>query len=196
MTSAAAARLDVISLHRLLGNRLRQVWPHLAGLPLPQLLDALVELLPLIANEFGDAAAALASDWYEDAREQAEVRGSFTPVLAALPGIARFEALARWGVDPIIKRGDPESAKALIEGGMRRIVSNVHRETIMQSSIADPAALGWRRLGRGETCDFCQMLIGRGAVYTDRTVRFEAHDSCRCIAAPSWRSDRKPRRRP
>ena len=193
MTSAAEARLDVIGLHRLLGNRLRELWPLLVRLPLPELLDALIDLLPMVADEFGDAAAALAADWYVDARERADVPGRFTPVLAPLPGIARFEALARWGVDPIIKRQDPDAAAALIEGGMRRIVSNVHRETVMQSSTADPAALGWRRLGRGDTCDFCRKLIGRGAVYTDLTVRFEAHDSCKCIAAPSWRSDRKRR---
>lgn len=186
MAGESAARLDVVALHRLLGNRLRTIWPQLAALPLPELLAALMELLPSIAEEFGDAAATLASDWYEDAREKAEAPGRFAPILAPLPGLARFEALSRWGVDPIIKRDDPEAAKALIEGGMRRIVSNVHRETIMASAIADPAAKGWKRYGQGETCDFCRMLIGRGAVYTATSVRFKSHDNCACIAGPVW----------
>ena len=186
MAGESAARLDMVALHRLLGNHLRTIWPQLAALPLPELLAALMELLPSIAEEFGDAAATLASDWYEDAREKADAPGRFAPILAPLPGLARFEALSRWGVDPIIKRDDPEAARALIEGGMRRIVSNVHRETIMASAIADPAAKGWKRYGHGETCDFCRMLIGRGAVYTDKSVRFKSHDNCRCTAAPEW----------
>ena len=196
MTVAAEARLDLISLNDEMGRELRRLWPMLRGLPMAQLLEALYELLPVIADEYGTGAVALAADWYADQRAAVEVAGVARVVPASLPPLARFEALARWGVDPIIKRSDHVAAEALIEGGMKRTVSNMHRETVMQTAIADPAAMGWRRLGRGETCDFCRLLIGRGAVYTQSTVRFESHDSCRCIAAPSWRSDRKTPIRP
>jgi hypothetical protein len=30
------------------------------------------------------------------------------------------------------------------------------------------------------------MLIGRGAVYTEASVDFEAHDHCHCGAEPAW----------
>jgi hypothetical protein len=55
----------------------------------------------------------------------------------------------------------------------------------MGSSIADPKARGWMRVGSGR-CDFCRMLIGRGAVYTESTVDFHAHDHCGCGATPAW----------
>jgi hypothetical protein len=31
------------------------------------------------------------------------------------------------------------------------------------------------------------MLLGRGAVYTEASADFEAHDHCNCGAAPAWR---------
>src|SRR5450756_974958 len=50
-------------------------------------------------------------------------------------------------------------------------------------SVADRRARGWARAGTGR-CDFCAMLIGRGAVYTEATANFETHDHCGCVAVP------------
>ncbi len=56
----------------------------------------------------------------------------------------------------------------------------------MQSAIADPEAAGWQRVGDGDSCGFCLMLISRGAVYTSESVKFGAHDWCNCQAGPSF----------
>lgn len=68
---------------------------------------------------------------------------------------------------------------------MQRRISNVARDTVTQTSVADPRTDGWMRVGVGQ-CSFCQMLIGRGAVYTESTVNFGAHDHCKCQAAPAF----------
>lgn len=152
-----------------------------------QIRDFLMEVLPLVGQNYGDAAAALAAAWFEDAREKAGAPGSFSAVIAPDVTPKRWEALARWGVDPLFK-GDPDaaSALALVKGGLQRTVADQHRVTIGRSAIADPAAKGWKRVGRGDTCDFCAMLIGRGAVYTRASVRFKSHDNCSCAARPIW----------
>jgi hypothetical protein len=146
---------------------------------------ALRDVLPALVETYGAAAAALTADWYDDLREEAEVKGRFTAIPADL-GDLGADALAGWGVGPLYQaEPDWASATTLIEGGLQRRIANASRETVIGSSIADPAARGWKRVGVGG-CDFCRLLIGRGAVYTESTVEFESHDHCRCASAPAW----------
>lgn len=148
--------------------------------------DGLRDLLPRLTLVYGEAAAALAADWYDDLRDAADVRGRFTPVLADLPDRGRTDALAGWAVAPPYA-AEPDFATTLVKvaGGLQRIIANADRQTIAASSIADRGARGWARAGAGE-CEFCQMLIGRGAVYTEATADFESHDRCGCVAVPAW----------
>lgn len=148
--------------------------------------DGLMDLLPQFVAVYGAAAATLAADWYDDMRDQAEARGRFTAIPADLPNQGRTDALARWGVEPLYG-AEPDFATTLVKvgGGLQRIIANADRETVMGSAVADPRSRGWARAGDGE-CDFCQMLIGRGAVYTEATADFESHDHCGCIAVPEF----------
>lgn len=61
------------------------------------------------------------------------------------------------------------------------------RDTTMATVRADPRITHWRRVSGGKTCDFCAMLISRGAVYKETTVDFRAHDHCGCVAEPEYR---------
>lgn len=187
MASTAEHRQGLIDLTRLAGADLRRFWAEVQGLPPATVRDALMDVLPLLAGQYGGAAAALAADWYDELREQAAARGLFLATPAALPGTARFEALARWGVDPLF-RPEPDSAAALtlIQGGLQRTIADAHRLTIVESSLADPAATGWRRIGQGHNCGFCNLLISRGAVYREKSVTFKSHDHCNCIAGPEF----------
>lgn len=146
--------------------------------------DGLMDVLPRLTVIYGDAAATLAADWYEELREQAERPGRFTPVLAELPDRGRTDALARWGVTPLFQ-AEPDWSMALtyISGGLQRIIANADRGTIQASSVADRRARGWARAGVGD-CDLCTLLLGRGAVYTEATSQFETHDRCGCIGVP------------
>jgi hypothetical protein len=84
-------------------------------------------------------------------------------------------------------QAEPDFPTTLVKvaGGLQRIIANADRQTIQASSIADPGARGWAREGSGN-CDFCAMLIGRGAVYTEATADFDSHDHCGCIAVPAF----------
>lgn len=152
--------------------------------------DALAVELSALTESYGSAAASLGADWYDDLREEAEVRGRFRAIVANLPDAGRIQALAGWAVGPLFG-ADPDGAAALdrAAGGLQRIIFDADRETVMRSSIADPAAVGWQRTGEG-ACPFCRMLIGRGAVYSESTVTFKSHDNCRCGALPDFDSPR------
>ena len=63
------------------------------------------------------------------------------------------------------------------------------RQTIIDTVASDERALGWARATSADACSFCAMLAGRGPVYREETVGFEAHDHCSCAAEPIYRRD-------
>lgn len=187
MSAAAEARQALIDLTTLTTRELRGLWRSLAGLPPGEFRDALMVALPALGEEYGHAAGTLAADWYDDLREASGVRGRFVAEPAEPVGLARWESLVRWGLEPLFReQSDPEASLTLIEGGLQRTVADQHRLTVVESTQRDPQAKGWRRVGVGASCGFCRMLIDRGAVYTDASVTFRSHDHCNCAASPTW----------
>lgn len=144
---------------------------------------ALRDLLPAIVQQYGAAGAAMASEWYDDAREKAGVGGSFSsiPLDAEDRGA---QALVGWALRTAT---DDASLQTLILGGVQRRIADHVRGTLTGSSVADPGARGWRRVGDGSSCSFCSMLLGRGFVYVEATASFQSHDNCGCSAEPEWR---------
>ena len=162
----------------------------LAGVDDSQAIRALLAAsLPDLVSTYGAAAATLAADHYELLRETERITGRHMATPATLPGRGRTDSLAGWAVRGL---ADPvTSPLKLAAGGLHRIIANASRETLMDSTLADPQALGWQRVGAGE-CSFCSMLIARGAVYTRRSVNFGAHDNCNCSAVPAWGGRPRP----
>lgn len=144
--------------------------------------EALRDLLPGLVDAYGAAAATIAADWYDDLRDETGVRGRFTAIPAEIADTGT-QALVGWA---LAEATDLPSFQTLILGGTQRRIANFSRLTVSGSSVADPGAVGWKRVGLGR-CDFCRMLIGRGAVYREATAAFQAHDHCGCGAEPAWR---------
>ena len=142
---------------------------------------ALRDILPGLIDTYGAAAGTLAADWYDELRDKVGVPGSFQAIPADIPD-SGAQALVGWAK---AQSTDYAAFQGLILGGLQRRIANFSRSTITGSSIADPAAVGWQRVGSGR-CEFCAMLIGRGAVYTEATADFRSHDHCHCSAAPAF----------
>jgi hypothetical protein len=180
-TASLQLRSAVSGLTVLADNDLAALWRQVSDAV--QARDALQDVLPSLVDTYGAAAATLAADWYDELRDKLGVAGRFTAIPAAIddPGA---DVLARWGVAPLFG-ADPDwsAAQTLIAGGLQRRIANAARLTVTGSSVSDPKARGWRRVGSGG-CDFCSMLLGRGAVYSEATADFAAHDHCRCGAEP------------
>jgi hypothetical protein len=148
--------------------------------------EALLDLLPGVIETYGLAAATLAADYYDDSRARRNIRGRFTAIIPDM-GDMGAEELARWGVGPLFQANpDWATAQTLIDGGLQRRVANYSRDTITESAVEDPQARGWQRVTSGGSCDFCTMLAGRGAIYTESSSDFESHDHCNCSAEPAW----------
>lgn len=154
------------------------LWRSVGGDPV-----ALGEVLAELVQSYGDAAAAAAATWYDEVRTDAGVTPGFQAVLPE-PREPGTYALVGWAAD---QANSADSFRSLIGGGVQRRITNYSREVLTTSSVRDPRARGWMRVGAG-ACDFCAMLISRGAVYTKESVRFASHDSCHCGVAPAWSS--------
>lgn len=148
---------------------------------------ALEEILPALLRSYGTAAAAVAAEWYDEARRAARVAEPFTALPKDL-GDQGADALAGWATST---GTDLDAVRSLVDGGAQRRVLAWSRETVMGASMADPAAEGWQRVGVG-SCPFCAMLIGRGAVYTESSATFASHDHCHCSAAPAFTGRPRP----
>lgn len=146
-------------------------------------LEPLSDVLPGLVDTYGAAAATYAADWYDDLRDERSIRGRFTAIPADIPDPGAT-ALIGWATHTAT---DLDAMRVLVQGGTQRRIANFSRLTVSRSSIADPRARGWERVGDGKSCEFCSMLLSRGAVYTEATADFDAHDSCGCSAAPAWR---------
>jgi hypothetical protein len=93
--------------------------------------------------------------------------------------VALKTAASHQGVAPEVAMAN---ALTQTQGSMTRLVLNGGRETVLGTVAADPQAVGFQRVLGGRGCDFCRLLAGRGAVYTEDTAGFDAHDRCGCSA--------------
>lgn len=188
----AAHRAELKLLTGLASRDLSLIWKRFNLADAAGVRDGLAAILPDLVAMYGAAAATLGADWYDEVRAAADVDGRFTAVAATLPDVGRTDALAGWAVAPLFSATpDPVSALTLVTGGLQRIVADADRQSVMLSSIRDPAAHGWQRVAAGG-CAFCSMLAGRGTVYAESSASFASHDHCHCHAAPAFRGEARP----
>lgn len=79
-----------------------------------------------------------------------------------------------------------------LTGAMQRQAMAGGRATIANTIEESDTIVGWRRVVDADPCAFCAMLASRGAVYNERTVRFEAHDHDECTFAPLYEHEDEP----
>lgn len=155
--------------------------------------DALLSFLPDLVQTYGEIGAAYAADFYEELRDSSpDVRRPYTAVLPddVVP-VEQIEASTRWALGPLWTAQDDlalavEAAFANLSGAANRLTLIPARDTVRENAARDPESIGWRRVGNGDSCAFCRMLIGRGNVYSADTARFASHDHCDCLAEPAW----------
>lgn len=86
-----------------------------------------------------------------------------------------------------------------VDGIATRLVTDVGRGAVLGAVAEDQQATGWVRIAAANACAFCRMLAQRGPVYTEGTAGFQAHDHCKCVAAPifegeAWEPDERVQR--
>lgn len=150
--------------------------------------DALLDFFPELVQAYGDAAALLAADFYDELRDVPPSASRFRAVLADPPDSAQARASARWGLGPLFTaQPDPTQALLNLAGSAQRLVLQSGRDTVFTASNRDPVRTAFARIPVGKTCPFCTMVASRGFVYGSAERAGESntwHDDCDCVIVP------------
>lgn len=155
----------------------------------PDLVQAaLFEYIPALCAEYGDMAATIAADWFEQMRSAEGVSGSFKAPLAAVVPLAQVKDRLGFATRPAgpLWTGDSATLTKFLSIMTNEYVLQPGRDTVMQAAHKDNAA--YARVPEPGACDFCIMLASRGFVYSQATVgdTVKFHGHCRCNAVPVW----------
>lgn len=145
----------------------------------------LLDTVPGVSAFYSEASAALAADFYDDARVGAPGRFAAAPVV--LDRTVKIRRGVVWASEPL-SLDDAEAAEARMAVLLRSEMTRPYRDTIITNRRQDKACVGWKRITRGAaSCGFCRALADRGAVYKKETAHFASHDSCLCTCAPVFK---------
>lgn len=156
--------------------------------------------LPLV-NAYHGLSATLAAAYFEMFRAAENVGGTATPRMPDPPDSEMVRGtLHLVGMDmtrnALLAGQPPQQAMrtALVRtsGTVTRFVLAGGRDTVIMSSAEDRRARGWARVTDSNPCAFCLTLASRGAVFSEDTADFRAHDACGCTAQPVYQDDALP----
>lgn len=146
--------------------------------------DALLGFLPVLTAQYGDVAATLAADWYEETRASSGAVGRFRALAAPSVPAGAVEAKVRylaghlWTPEPVAMLGGLLTAadKYVKQPGRDTMALNAKREGVR-----------WARVPTGsKTCSFCLVLASRDAVFLSKeSAKYDKsgekyHGKCDC----------------
>lgn len=150
---------------------------------------ALDRYVPQLVQAYGESAALVAADYYDELRSKASAPGAFLARMADPAPIEQVRGANRWAVGPLAAADTRQALANVLQAG-RRLVVQPARATIAHSATLDPAGPGWARVPTGsKTCAFCLMLASRGPVYGTAAAAGRMHDyhaDCDCQPTPTW----------
>lgn len=173
-------------------DAMESLWRSVTRLSTPQeQRDALLELVPALAGEYGDVAAAAAAQWYEESRRM--VLGDDDGFVATLgPGFPSraVQDSIRWKAG--VLWDDPGQMRVFLSSALDRWVKYSGRMTVIENTGRDPKATRWALVPRGKTCAWCTMLASRDWAYTSEdTAKASMHPHCDCQPVPLWDARRE-----
>lgn len=145
--------------------------------------DELLEVVPALVREYGDVAATVAAEWYEEVRA-GQVGGTYAARLGESIPDAAPEASVRYAAGHLFT-DVPEQALAVLTGSLQRHVLYSGRDTVARNVQLDPAKPRYGRVPTGPvTCAWCSIMASRGFVYhTEGRAGEDFHDDCDCAVA-------------
>lgn len=183
-------------LRKLALAELQGFWATLDKSDVDKVRRALEEFMPLLVKHYGEIAAVVAADFYDDLRSASSVRGRFAAVMAQAADDGQVQASSRWALGSLLGANpDAVAAFGSLSTVADKFVLGQGRDTIAESVRRDPARARWARIPHGDTCAFCVMLASRGAVYASEASAgtfAKFHGKCDCTPTPFWDGDPYP----
>lgn len=138
--------------------------------------EALEAFWPTLIGRYGEVAATLAADRFE------EITG-LDAVMVRPVDAERANGRMRWAMGQAFD-GNPSASLALLVGLVDELVKQPGRSSLVASAAEH--GLAFARVPVGKTCAFCLMLASRGFAYESRASageRRKFHGDCDCRVA-------------
>lgn len=148
----------------------------------------LFDYIPVLVSQYGDMAAGVAADWFEELRASEGVRGRFVAPLA--PSVPDEVVKGRLGFatrpDGPLFLGQTDALTGFLGLMVNEYALQPGRDTVIEAAREDNAA--YARIPEPGACKFCLMLASRGFVYSKESAgqSKKFHGKCRCNAMPVW----------
>lgn len=146
--------------------------------------DALLKFVPALTTQYGEAAATIAAEWYEEVNPKRA--GRVSAVLAPPVDTAAVEAKVHY-LAGHLWTPEPTAIRGPLEVAVDKYVLQPSRNTVVLNSERD--GVRWARVPTGaKPCAFCLVLASRGAIYrTEQSAGGDEnryHGDCRCLPTP------------
>jgi hypothetical protein len=181
------------AIRRLSADEVASLWATLDLEDVEATKVALLRVMPSIVFKYGDMAAAIAADLYDEWRSTVREAGKYRALMADIADVSKVEASTRYAVGGLYRDPmDAASVLALLQSDVvERHSLNAGRETIALNVQQDPARPRWARVPVGVTCKWCLMLGSRGfkpglGYRSEITAAAGSHGNCDCILAPEF----------
>lgn len=157
--------------------------------------DGLLAVTAALVARYGPAAESVAAEWWETLRDRSAPGGSAGAVLGDLDSLTAVTvARVRADAAGALWTATPDRAVVTATQLVGWAVGQAGRNTIVESTVRDPADARWARVPSGAaTCAWCLMLASRGAVYLSDDSARGFHPDCDCVPTPVWPGDGLPR---
>lgn len=179
---------------------LRRVWPLLDYSRLDQTYGPWSDSVENVVRRYERESLERTSKYMDDFYAHERIGDAPLMPLITLPeerfhaslhstSVAGAKKATALGVSPQITM-----SKSFVKSSqaMTRFIRDAAREQVRVTSLSDNRLGAWERVGTGDTCGFCLMLISRGAVYSKGSVRFASHTNCNCEVQPAHSYEAKP----
>lgn len=138
---------------------------------------------PDIVAAYGERAAAVAVEFYDEQRELAHVKIDYD---AEIPDLSGYIYKLQGDVSRTTSQySELEKIVATLQGYASRRTYEYVDETITYNSMRDSAHPRWALVPHADACAWCVFLASQGFVYrTKNTVA--RHNHCRCTPTPEF----------
>lgn len=188
---AQQSRTIQLALSAAVARDVARLWPNLDRKRLDATFPDWLQMMVALVERFQAMSATAASIYYAETREAH--LGIPTPDsllrLAPTPSEDWVAKAFGYSGPHLLKDGAWQDSSALstTQGTAIRIVQSGARDTVIDTTNADPKAVGWYRVTDGDPCAFCALLASRGVVYrSEKSASFKSHNDCGCTAAPAF----------
>lgn len=149
------------------------------------LRDSLLEGFPALVAKYGDRAAQVAIEFYQEQRAASGVEEPYTPTLVAQPDAKVARADVRRSMGSLYDGAGHDAFMSTMAGYMTKRVMGQADEQLWDAMERDMVRGKACLVPHAGACGWCVLIASRGWDL-DRRIENMRHDNCKCTLVIDW----------